>query len=179
MSTVLIDKEATISDINRHIANQLVGIPGLIIDLENHRHQYFSPNYPPEFGAIIAEVYNRKGFIRSVPPVPGAILAVREMQFRGHEVMVCTSPLLGNPYWEEETLAWIKEHFGNLEVRIGPDKTIVPGDILIDDKPKITGSRTPKWQQIIFDQPYNRSVDPKIPRLRHWVDWPTVLAPFI
>lgn len=179
MSTVLIDKEATISDINRHLAKKLIGVPGLVIDLESHQHQYFAPNYPPQFGAVIAETLNQKGFIRSVPPMPGAILAVRELQFREHEVIVCTSPLLGNPYWEEETLAWIKEHFGDLEIRIGKDKTIVPGAVLIDDKPEINGSQTPSWQRIIFDQPYNRSVDPKIPRLRRWMDWPSVLAPYL
>jgi len=50
------------------------------------------------------------------------------------------------------------------------DKTTVRGDVLIDDKPKISGSQRPAWQQILFTAPYNTSVNDK-PRLDHWKDW--------
>ena len=46
----------------------------------------------------------------------------------------------------------------------------VRGDVLIDDKPNITGSATPTWQQLLFDAPYNRHVA-HLPRLSSWADW--------
>lgn len=41
------------------------------------------------------------------------------------------------------------------------DKTIVKGDILIDDKPEPIGLEKPEWEHIIFDQPYNRYIKDK------------------
>ena len=38
------------------------------------------------------------------------------------------------------------------------DKTAVMGDVLIDDKPQVTGKYAPSWSHIIFDAPYNREV---------------------
>ena len=54
------------------------------------------------------------------------------------------------------------------------DKTII-ADALIDDNPDITGSCTPSWRDIVFDQPYNRSMAGA--RLRRWEDWREVLEP--
>lgn len=35
------------------------------------------------------------------------------------------------------------------------------GDILIDDKPQITGSLQPVWTHWVYDQPYNRHLSDK------------------
>ncbi len=42
------------------------------------------------------------------------------------------------------------------------DKTLIHGDYLIDDKPKVGGLIKPKWEHIVFDQPYNRNIDNKL-----------------
>jgi 5'-nucleotidase len=52
------------------------------------------------------------------------------------------------------------------------DKTLVRGDILVDDKPTIAGLATPLWRHILFDQPYNRH----FPTLRlNWFTWREIL----
>ena len=56
-------------------------------------------------------------------------------------------------------MQWIKEHLGQEFAErtiITRDKTLVYGDILIDDKPEVTGIHTPAWTHVVYDQPYNR-----------------------
>jgi 5'-nucleotidase len=53
------------------------------------------------------------------------------------------------------------------------DKTLVRGDVLIDDKPTIGGISTPQWRHVLFDQPYNRHLSG--PRVQ-WENWREVLA---
>ena len=53
------------------------------------------------------------------------------------------------------------------------DKTVVKADILIDDKPVITGVENPEWEHIIFDQPYNRQIKDK--RRIDWGNWKSVI----
>lgn len=38
---------------------------------------------------------------------------------------------------------------------ITSDKTKIRGDLLIDDKPYITGSEYPAWEHVLFTAPYN------------------------
>jgi 5'-nucleotidase len=52
------------------------------------------------------------------------------------------------------------------------DKTLVYGDVLVDDNPAIVGAHTPAWTHVVYDQPYNRTIDG--PRMT-WTDWRDVL----
>ena len=54
------------------------------------------------------------------------------------------------------------------------DKTHVQGDILIDDKPHISGSKPRPWKHVIFSQSYNKDVQGK-ERLSSWTSWQDVL----
>ena len=68
---------------------------------------------------------------------------------------------------------WIIKHFGAEwagAITMTTDKTPVRGDILIDDKPLISGAQLPTWRQLLFDAPYNGHVTDK-PRLTAWADW--------
>jgi len=38
---------------------------------------------------------------------------------------------------------------------LAKDKTLVRGDVLIDDKPEVTGSLCPSWEHLVFEAPYN------------------------
>jgi len=99
------------------------------------------------------------------------------MEQAGFQIWFCTSPLLGNPTCCQEKLEWIQEHFGDEYVKrviLCQDKTTVRGDILIDDKPNITGLHHPTWQQCLFDAPYNQTRT-DLPRMSEWSDWETPL----
>ena len=54
------------------------------------------------------------------------------------------------------------------------DKTVVAGDVLVDDKPSVDGVGIPSWEHVVFDQPYNRGTEGR--RLVSWRDWRRVLG---
>ena len=115
----------------------------------------------PHFKNIVHEVQSRPGFFKRLEPIKGAIYALEELE-KKYEVFICTAPLLENPTCCNDKLWWIDNHLGGDWIRrtiITKDKTVIDGDILIDDKPIITGiTDEPIWQRIIFDQPYNKDV---------------------
>jgi len=128
---------------------------------------------PEEFKDEAKQVMMAPGFFRHLPPFPNAIQEVKKMEHAGFQIWFCTSPLLGHPTCCQEKLEWIQEHFGDEYVKrviLCQDKTIVRGDILIDDKPNITGLHHPTWQQCIFDAPYNQART-DLPRMSDWCDW--------
>ena len=55
------------------------------------------------------------------------------------------------------------------------DKTQVQGDILVDDKPRVSGSRTPSWKHVLFSQSYNQGMEGK-GRLSVWTEWADTLS---
>jgi 5'-nucleotidase len=118
-------------------------------------------------------IFMTPGFFRNLPPVPGAVAAVRQMERAGFQIWFCTSPILGHSTCCQEKLEWIQEHFGDAYVKrviLCQDKTTVRGDILIDDKPHITGLHPPTWRQCLFDAPYNQCRS-DLPRITEWSEW--------
>lgn len=106
-------------------------------------------------------------------PIEGAREKLDDMLAWNFNVFICTAPWVGNPNCVRDKLRWVREFLGpEWEKRtiITADKTIIRGNYLIDDKPKITGSKVPTWQQILFTQPYNLDVH-HLPRINSWADW--------
>ena len=55
------------------------------------------------------------------------------------------------------------------------DKTLVRGDLLIDDKPQVSGQeRLPSWEHVVFDAPYNRGTAHNL-RLGSWAKWREIM----
>jgi 5'-nucleotidase len=128
---------------------------------------------PAEFKEEAKQVMMSPGFFRHLPPFPNALEAVKKMEQAGFQIWFCTSPLLGHPTCCQEKLEWVQEHFGLEYVKrviLCQDKTTVRGDILVDDKPSITGLHPPTWQQCIFDAPYNQART-DLSRMTEWSDW--------
>jgi len=128
---------------------------------------------PPHLEEEARAVFHADGFFANLPPMPGAVAAVKRMAEMGYKVMFCTSPVLTSGSCPSEKFEWIRKHFGAGwvgQIVMTSDKTVVRGDVLIDDKPRITGSATPVWKQLMFAAPYNRSVT-GVARLEAWDEW--------
>lgn len=126
---------------------------------------------------IVAEIFNDECFYESLEPIDGALVALRALEGMGHEVFIVTSPWIYNPTCASQKIAWVREHLGDDWAKrtvITGDKTLVSGDILIDDKPTVTGVAAPDWEHIIFEQPYNLNVARKR-RIKSWLDWKTIM----
>ena len=138
-----------------------------------------------DFGASperVMSVVTEPGFYAALRPFPGALDALKRMVAAGVDVRLVTSP---HPACAASCAAekyqWLLEHLGPTWIDrliIARDKTHVQGDVLVDDKPKISGSsKVVRWNQVLYSQSYNKDVDlGGRQRLDSWVgDWARVL----
>jgi len=109
------------------------------------------------------------GFFQDLDIYPGAQDTILTLRQLGVEVFFVTSPYLSSPTCYDEKVRWVTQHFGawaRERVVLTLDKTLVDLDVLVDDKPSITGAGKSRWQRVVFDQPYNQAVEG--PRMRSW-----------
>merc|ERR1719164_265702 len=131
---------------------------------------------PGEFADACQNIFHAPGFFRGLPPMAGGVAALKALDAKGYRVMLCTSPVSTSAHCAGEKFEWVREHLGPEwvpKIILTSDKTAVRGDVLIDDKPKITGAHHPVWQQLMFNAPYNLKV-PDRQRLSSW-DVPSLL----
>lgn len=145
--------------------------------VEDFTEFYIRDNYPKEWREKIDSIYYSPGFYLTLRPIPGSVEALWKILRRGHTVRVCTTPLgpIFNANKNEREL-WILWYLGYeffWEREIVEDKTMVGGDILIDDKPIVDGQMNPLWEHVVFDQPYNRHVGK---RRINWSNYAEVLG---
>jgi len=137
---------------------------------------YVKEQYPDDLKPLVTEIVREPGFFRDMMPIEGGKEALTEMDSMGIEVFICTSPLSEYKNCVLEKFEWVEQVLGPQWVKriiLTKDKTLVKADILIDDKPEITGvEKSPGWEHILYDRPYNRAVNRK--RLT-WASWESVL----
>jgi len=132
---------------------------------------------PDSFKAAATALYHSEGFFLGLPPMEGGPAALKALAAKGYRVFLCTAPVLSSLYCAQEKFEWVRKHLGPewlSRIIMTTDKTPVRGDVLIDDKPKITGAHHPVWKQLLFEAPYNRHVTDR-PRLTKWSEVETML----
>lgn len=125
----------------------------------------------------VNEIMEYPGFYAALRPMPRAIRALHEMVEAGYDVYIVTSPWLSNPTCASDKLNWTERYIGEgwgARTIITSDKTLVKGDILIDDKPKISGSAAPEWEHVWYTQPYNAKLSGKR-RMNDWSEWRSII----
>ncbi|MDL5351201.1 hypothetical protein [Microbacterium sp. zg-YB36] len=170
---ILVDMDGVIADwhhaYDRHVASygaRSVGIPTfkqqVAWDLNEGRTD--------DEKTIIREVMTLPGFYAELSPIPGAKQALKALLKQGHDVRIVSAPYISNPTCASDKMAWIAKHYGThwaQRLILTTDKTFVRGDVLIDDKPSVTGTQAPEWAHIVFgDYAYNRHV--RGHRLHSW-----------
>ncbi|TCJ14925.1 5'-3'-deoxyribonucleotidase [Parasulfuritortus cantonensis] len=176
---ILLDQDGVLADFERgfHEAwDTRMGNLHPALPLEQRRAFYVRDDYPDTYRNEVEAVYHAQGFYRDLPVISGAIEAIQALLEFGHDVRICTSPLNQYRFCLPEKYEWVERNLGPDFVHrmiVTKDKTVILGDVLVDDKPSVTGTRTPAWQHVIFDQPYNRQADG--PRMT-WENWNAVLG---
>ena len=175
---ILVDQDDVLGDFHaRFIELWRKRYPGVpYVPKEKLTHRSIVENYPKELSDNVTGLYTSSGFITGMPVMPGAKEALRKMQKRGITYFICTSPLTEYNPNVLEKYQWTEEHFGKdvtLRMIVTKDKTLVDGDYLIDDNPDIKGVRVPRWEHVLYDQPYNRHV--KFQKRLTWDNWESVL----
>ena len=175
---VLVDMDGVLADFEGHLMDTWrARYPGLFdLPREERRTFYLSRQFPTEQRGKLFQIMYSSGFFAALPPIPGGRQALEDMQDLGWEVFLCSSPLIGNPTGASDKFAWVEEHLGKEwrgRLILASDKTLVHGDILIDDRPEVKGVAQPSWEHVLYDQPYNREI--KGQRRLTWADWKDVL----
>jgi len=135
---------------------------------------YMENLYPENQREAIKNIWYEKGLFRNFSLMPGALEALTEIS-KKNEVFICSSPAM-SPYCIQEKYDSIGEKLGEKwqkKLITTKDKTIIEGDILIDDKPEIIGFRKPSWEQIVYNHPWNQHISGK--RRINWQNYREVL----
>lgn len=158
--TVLLDMDGVLADFERGFAEAwMTRHPEHAVVPPAERTVFtIRESYPPHLTELVTGVYCTPGFFRSLRPIEGALRGVRDLLDAGHDVRICTSPLTNYRHCVPEKYEWVEEHLGAdfvWRLILTKDKTLVRGDVLIDDNPDIVGSMAPAWVHAVFEQPYN------------------------
>ena len=85
----------------------------------------------------LAYPQSREGFYRNLVPIEGAVKAMDTLfKAEGIEPYILTAPSLYNPLSYTEKRLWVEDHLGFEWVKrliISPDKSLLIGDVLVDD----------------------------------------------
>ncbi|KAM9750543.1 5'(3')-deoxyribonucleotidase, cytosolic type isoform 2-T2 [Dama dama] len=140
---VLVDMDGVLADFEagllRGFLQRFPGEP--YVPLEERRGFLAREQYRalrPDLADKVASVYEAPGFFLDLEPIPGALEAMREMNdMQDTQVFICTSPLMKYDHCVAEKYRWVEKHLGPQFVEhiiMTWDKTVISGDILIDDK---------------------------------------------
>jgi 5'-nucleotidase len=130
-------------------------------------------------------IQSQPKFFLDFEEIDCALDALREMEEEGHSVFIVSSPSVNNPTCHSDKSTWLWRHLGEKWARrlvLTKDKTIVAGDVLIDDRLDINGDeKEPTWKHIVFAQPYNVDLEGKDSRcfLHQWSNWKNIIEKVI
>jgi 5'-nucleotidase len=172
LKIILIDMDEVIANYSLSIKNFMKPYIGHI-EKENELWPYINKNLNHEH----IKTCTSPGFFRNLMVVPGAIEAVRSIKDEGYNIKFCSTPQV-NSTSHSEKCDWIAEKFGidmASNLILTHDKTLIRGDILIDDKVNIKGLKpNTEFTHILFRTPYNEHAKPEH-QLNDWYDdWKTL-----
>ncbi|XP_061455982.1 5'(3')-deoxyribonucleotidase, mitochondrial isoform X1 [Rhineura floridana] len=156
------------------------------ISLEDRRGFWVSEQYgqlDSELSEKAISIWESKNFFTELDPLPGAVEALKQMaKLKETDVFICTSPIKKYRYCPYEKYAWVEKHLGQEfleQIVLTRDKTVVSGDLLIDDRPDIIGAeKSPSWEHVLFTACHNKHLEllPPRRRLHSWTDdWKAIL----
>lgn len=112
------------------------------------------------------------GFYADLPVIPGALEGLDDLS-RVADVWLCSKPLENNPTCRDDKGRWVRRHLGkDWEKRLilAADKSMVRGDILLDDAPKAAWLDRASWQAVVYPWPW-QDHDPDWAHLRDLPMW--------
>ncbi len=176
---ILIDQDGPLADFQRGFLKKWrARFPKeFFVPIHKRKNFYVRDDYPEDLRDKVETIYCEPEFYLNLQPVKGGIEAINIMLELGHDVRICTSPLSRYENCVLEKYQWIEKYFGRdftKRMILSKDKTIIRGHFLIDDRPIIKNTEKAEWEHIIYDTPYNRSIESK--RRLTWKNWRNTLG---
>jgi 5'-nucleotidase len=178
MTTYLVDLDGVVTDtmagFNQRWKEMFPGIRP--VPREKISTFYIEDSYPEMHRKKVNQVWRSKGLFRNLKPIPGALLALEELNSIS-DVCICSSPFTENPDGAQDKWDWVNINLGKAWTKrlvLTSDKTRVIGDYLIDDKPEISGKVSPTWEHVIYSQPWNSHITGK--KRLTWDNYKAVLG---
>lgn len=173
---LLLDMDGVLADFDAGVFRD---IPNVDWPQEAYdRHQRWCTDYLPRSQRrTVRRHIEETHFFRHLPVIPGAVDGVCELMARGHDVWVCTKPLEANPWCANDKMAWIDEHFPILHGRviIAPRKSMIHGDLLLDDCHKDADLEECSYLPVWYSYPHNDYGSPRFT----WDDPVTLLEDYL
>ncbi len=113
----------------------------------------------------ILDHMKQRDFISNLPLIQEGLDVYEKLASLGHDIRICTAPLPGKDEFDSKQAVrkWIRNHLGNYTAKrmlFSFDKTQIPADVIIDDKPDLTADklevRFKHW--VIVDHLYNKNL---------------------
>ena len=119
------------------------------------------------------EFQHQKGFFKALDPIDNFQKVLRKWRDEyGWKIFFCSSPSIRSPTCHSDKSWWLRNYLDDEFARhliLTKDKSVVYGDILIDDRPNVKnyGEINPFWTQILFENAYTQDIDMKY-RISGW-----------
>lgn len=152
--TLLVDMDGTIVDLHGY------ALKAGVLDHYPCRWDMACCIHPPY---TTDDMLNMTSLFEYAPPIPGALKAITDLEL-AFDVWIVSTPWPSNPDSSAAKTRWCRRHLGTANrLILTQDKTMVRGDILVDDKPALVGP----WRHVEYPQPWNS---------QRWMTWDDGLA---
>lgn len=157
---LLLDMDGPLADFDGALWNwvQRMQIPMDITSLIDVKRQYFMTENMVDHNDRVKTRYmlDKSSFFRTLPITMGAREGVQDLMVH-FDVWVCTKPLDTNPTCRDDKMWWISQYFPELysKVIMTPKKSLVHGDILLDDAPDLICVSDARWTPVVFTDTFN------------------------
>ncbi len=174
---ILCDSDEVLSDCCNPILDVVFELTGIRYKKEDlTKWDILESIQRPDLSHAVQAACSRPGFVEGFELLPEAQEGIRRLSELG-TVVIVTSPM-SVPNWTYERTRWLERHFDIPRTRVihTTGKEFVAGCCLIDDKPDNLFKwkrRNPRGAPILWEAPYNRSVDSD--ELIKASDWDTVV----
>lgn len=164
--TVLVDQDGPLADFDARFYQHCVdnGFPmhggAVHADALCTEHRFATDCLDGVHATAARQHVNQTHWFRDLPVVEGAVDGINALAAHPDvaEVWICTKPLEANPHCQSDKAAWVRRHLGEEWLRrliITPDKSMVRGDVLLDDAPKPAWFPQASWCPVIFPMSWN------------------------
>lgn len=167
---ILVDLDGVLADFDRPLWDWAVE-RGFQFNVESvtaaGRSYFLTENLQEEWQRrLMRRHIDQTDFFRTLPEIDGCVEGLRELA-DNFDVWLCTKPLESNLVCRDSKAHWVRKRWPDLEHKliITPDKSLINGDVLLDDAIRPEWAATATWNPVIYRQSYNGAGT-------KWENWP-------